>query len=361
MAVAMHPIDTRAAAEPAHGAAPDQLDLGPLFDCVLEAVIVAQLRSGRIVMWNPAAEKLFGYSARRAIGKSIEMLMPAPIAQVHHAGLERYMRTGRGLIVDADGPVEMPALTSSGEEIRVELALREITGPDGERYAVAMIRDAMQRKTLELTNLELVQARVARSEAESDLAARDELLDTVIETLQAGGGCGDLDTLVDALREFRRLHTGQLSVRLGQIDLVDVAHAAADAARRRSTGRRLVVDAPPKAAVTCDPARMRQVLDQVLDEAIRRTSGGARIELRLEMVSRHLAQLTIRSDACGDTRPAGASLQLSRTLVQRQGGTFATAISSGGSLEVIMTLPGSPPPGRRKSSRSRKLGHSATS
>jgi signal transduction histidine kinase len=287
--------------------------------------------------------------------------MPAPIAQVHRAGLERYMRTGHGLIVDADGPVEMPAVTRSGEEIRVELTLSELASSDGERFAVAMIRDAMQRKTLELTNLELVQARVARSEAEAELAARDELLDTVIDTLQTADVSGVLRDLTDALHEFRRLHTGQLAVRLAQADLVDIVHAAADAARRRSPGRRLLIDTPPNAPVTCDPARIRQVLDQLLDEAIRRTSGGARISMRLEMVSPHLAQLTIRSDACGDTRPAGASLQLSRTLVQRQGGTFATAISSGGSLEVVMTIPGSPHTARRKPSRSRKLGRRAAS
>jgi len=114
------------------------------------------------------------------------------------------------------------------------------------------------------------------------------------------------------------------------------------------------VHAPPMAAVNCDPARMRQVLDQVLDEASRRTRDGARIELNLELVSAHLVQLDIRCEPCGDARPAGPALQLSRTLVQRQGGTFTTAISSGGSLEVVMTLPGSTHPPRRRSSRSRR-------
>jgi|SRR5579864_7988990 len=358
MAVAMNLIGARAASESARSTG---LDLGVLFDRVLEAVVVARLRSGRIVMWNRAAERLFGYTAQQAIGQSIEMLMPAPIAQVHRAGLERFLRTGHGLIIDADGPVEMPAVTSSGEEIRIELSLSELDSPDGEGYAVAVVRDARQRKALELTNLELVQARVARSEAESELAARDELLDSVIGTLQRDPTPEDLQRLGNSLEEFRRLHSGQLAVRLIATDLVDLVHAATDSARRRSTHRRFVVDTPPNASVECDPARMRQVLDQVLDEAIRRTSGGARIEARLEMISPHLAQLTIRSEACGDTRPAGASLHLSRILIHRQGGTFATAISTGGSLEVIVTLPASPHPARRKPSRSRRPGHRAAS
>lgn len=360
MAVAMNPIGAPSVPvfETLRG---DRLDLGVLFDRVLEAVVVAQLRTGRIVMWNRAAERLFGYTAREAIGRSIDMLMPAPIAEVHRTGLERYLRTGHGLIIDADGPVEMPAVTRSGEEIRIELSLSELSRPDGERYAIAVVRDAQQRKALEMTNLELVQARVARSEAESELAARDELLDSISDTLHSDPSPEDLARLGSTLDEFRRLHSGQLGVRLVTTDLVDLVHAATDSARRRSTHRRFLVDTPPQAAVECDPARMRQVLDQVLDEAIRRTSGGARVEVRLEMISPHLAQLTVRSDACGDTRPAGASLHLSRTLTQRQGGTFATAISSGGSLEVILTLPGSPHRARRKPSRSRKLGQRAAS
>src|SRR6267378_2537654 len=43
------------------------LDVGALFEQALDAVVIARLSTGRIVMWNPAAEKLFGYTARDAI------------------------------------------------------------------------------------------------------------------------------------------------------------------------------------------------------------------------------------------------------------------------------------------------------
>src|SRR5262249_13345786 len=155
-----------------------ELKLGVLIDRVIDAVIVARLDSGRIVLWNPAAEKLFGYTAEEAVGRSIEMLMPEPIAHLHRTGMERYMRTGRGLIIDADSPVEMPARTRSGEEVRVEINLSELQSLSGERYAMAVMRDARHRKQLELANLELVQARLARSEAEARLAAIDQLLES---------------------------------------------------------------------------------------------------------------------------------------------------------------------------------------
>ena len=86
---------------------------------MLDAVVIARLSTGRIELWNPAAERLFGFSAQEAIGQSIEILMPEPIADVHRAGYERYLRTGHGLIIDAGAPVEMPARTKSGDDIRI--------------------------------------------------------------------------------------------------------------------------------------------------------------------------------------------------------------------------------------------------
>lgn len=333
-------------------AGPD-LQLGTLFDRVLDAIVVAHLTSGRIVHWNDAAEKLFGYPAAEALGQSIEILMPEPIAEVHRAGMARYLRSGHGLIIDSDSPVEMPARKRNGEEFRVELALSELNDPSGERYAVAAIRDATMRKQLELTTLELVQARVGRSEAEAALAGRDELLVTISSMLDGEPTPEELQVLAHALAEFRRLQTGQLQMRIEQTDLVDIVHAAADDARRPMSRRRLLIHTPPLAAVSCDPNRMRQVLDQVLEEAKRRTRDGARIEITVAVVSPHLVQLSVRTDACGDTRQAGPGLQLSRTLVQRQGGTFTTTISSGGSLEVVLTLPGSPHLPRRRPRRPR--------
>jgi PAS domain S-box-containing protein len=338
-----------------------ELHLGVLFDRVLDAIVVGQLATGRIVRWNRAAEKLFGYTAEQAVGQPIEILMPEPIAQVPRAGLARYLRTDHGLIIDADGPVEVPARTRSGDEIRVEVTLSELRDSNGERFAVAAMRDATLRKQHELTTLELVQARVARSEAEAELASRDELLATLRDSLQGEPTPEELRRLVRQLTDFRQLHAGQLQVRSVETDLVDIVHAAADDARRRVPNRRWLVHTPPLATVSCDPARMRHVLDQLFDEATRRTRDGARVELKLELVSTHLVQLTVRSEPCGDSRPAGPGLQLSRTLVQRQGGTFTTAISSGGSLEVVMTLPGSPHPPRHRSNRPRRSGRAASS
>jgi PAS domain S-box-containing protein len=350
------------------GAAPQSDDIatdlgvGALFDQLLDAVVIATLSTGRIVMWNPAAEKLFGYTAQEAIGKPIEMLMPEPIAHIHRAGLERYVRTGHGLIIDADSPVEMPARTKGGDVLRVELTLSELQSSEGERFAMAMIRDATRHRQLELTTLELTQARIARAEAEGELAARDELLDAVEATLESATTSDELQRLGRSLADLRRLRSGELRARPVDVDLVDLIYAGADSARRRAQGRRLLVHAPPSAPASCDPVQLRQILDQVLDELIRRSSEGGRIELRVDVLSPQLVQLSVRADTnCAALpRPLGVNLLISRMLIQHQGGTFHTELSSSGSLEVIMTAPGSPQSMRRRPSRPRRLGRAAS-
>jgi PAS domain S-box-containing protein len=316
-----------------------ELDVGVLFDRLLDAVVIARLGTGRIVLWNPAAEKLFGYSASEAIGQSIEILMPRPIAVVHRTGLERYVRTGHGLIIDAAAPVEMPARTKSGEEIRIEMALSELQSARGERFALAVVRDATQRKQLELTNLELVQARVAQSEAEAELSARDQLLDSVAAALESSPQPDELQRLSDDLADFRRLHGGELAVRPQDADLVDLVHVAADTVRDRAMGRRLLVHAPPTAPATFDLIRTRQVVEQILDEAVHRSSPDSRIYIGLEQPNVQSAQLTVRAEGTGYARELGLGLHLGKSLMERQGGTLTTTVTPRGGLEVVLTLP----------------------
>jgi PAS domain S-box-containing protein len=329
------------------------LDVGVLFDRLLDAVIIARLSTARIELWNPAAEKLFGFSAHEAIGQSIEIIMPVAIANVHRIGYERYLRTGHGLIIDAGAPVEMPARTKSGEDIRIELSLSQLQNAHGERFALAVIRDAMNHKRLELTNLELTQARVARSEAEAAVTARDELLDGVTATLQAAPDLDELQRLTTALSDIRRLHTGQLTVSPEDGDLVDIATAAVEGARRHARGRRIRFNTPPRMPATFDAPRTRQILEQVLDEAWHRTPDGSRLDIRLENLSPRIVQVNIAAPGTGSDRGVGIGLHLSRELMHRQNGTFTVAMSANGGIDVVMTLPAPSPsaPLRRQKRR----------
>ncbi|MBO0879538.1 MAG: PAS domain S-box protein, partial [Mycobacterium sp.] len=79
---------------------PADVGIGRLFQAVRDAVIVADASSGQILLWNPAAETLFGYTPEEAIGMSIEVLVPRRLQPRHRAGLAHYNATGHGAIID---------------------------------------------------------------------------------------------------------------------------------------------------------------------------------------------------------------------------------------------------------------------
>ena len=132
---------------------PQDLGIGRLYEAVRDAVVVADARTGRIVLWNPAASRIFGYSRPEALGMFVEALIPPDLRDRHRAGLARYRETGTGRYVGSDTPLELPALRKGGEEIRVELSLSAIgpadDEPNGGHYALAIIRDVTERKRLE--------------------------------------------------------------------------------------------------------------------------------------------------------------------------------------------------------------------
>jgi PAS domain S-box-containing protein len=133
---------------------PEDLGFGRLFERIRDAVIVADASTQRIVLWNAAAAKMFGYSASEALNKRVEELVPEPLKDAHRAGITRYARTGHGRYIDSDAPLDLPAVKKSGQEIRVELSLSPISlvhdADDGEaQFVLAIVRDVTERKRAE--------------------------------------------------------------------------------------------------------------------------------------------------------------------------------------------------------------------
>ena len=67
---------------------PGDLGIGRLFEHVRDAVVVADASNGQVVLWNPAAEKMFGYSTAEAAGLLVEELVPLQlISQKYRQGV----------------------------------------------------------------------------------------------------------------------------------------------------------------------------------------------------------------------------------------------------------------------------------
>ncbi|MDB5098104.1 MAG: sensor signal transduction histidine kinase [Cyanobacteria bacterium RYN_339] len=134
----------------AHGSSsPLDFGIGALFWQIPEAVIVADGATGQIVLWNPAAEAMFGYTSEEMVGRDVEVIIPPQHRAAHHHGMHRFHETGHGPLIDARKPVELPALRRDGTQLTVELSLSPTTGPDGVAYAMAVVRDVTARKASE--------------------------------------------------------------------------------------------------------------------------------------------------------------------------------------------------------------------
>lgn len=126
---------------------PGALGIGQLFGVVGDAVIVGEASAGRIVLWNPAAERIFGYPAEEAVGMPIEELVPPALRGRHRDGLRRFATSGETVLVGSGRAVELPAIRRDGTELWVELTLSpiEADGVPG-RFVLGIVRDVTERR-----------------------------------------------------------------------------------------------------------------------------------------------------------------------------------------------------------------------
>jgi two-component system cell cycle sensor histidine kinase/response regulator CckA len=111
-------------------------------DAALDCVVMMDHR-GRIVEFNPAAERTFEYSADEVVGRELaDVLVPPRLRDRHRAGLARYLETGEGTLFGRR--LEMPALTGDGREIPVELTIARVDLP-GPPVFSGYIRDISER------------------------------------------------------------------------------------------------------------------------------------------------------------------------------------------------------------------------
>ena len=84
-----------------------------------DAAFVADVASERIVLWNAAAEALFGYSVKEALALTVETLAPSKLRQGPQVNLAMDGATWHGQMLDAHMPLELQARSKDGAEMYV--------------------------------------------------------------------------------------------------------------------------------------------------------------------------------------------------------------------------------------------------
>jgi PAS domain S-box-containing protein len=119
------------------------IDPAALVDAIGDAVIVSDVQ-GRVVVWNPAAERLFGWTAAEAVGQRMDMIIPERLRQRHWEGYDKSMATGETRY--AHDVLRVPAVDKSGRSMSIAFTVFMLFGPDGKVSACgSVIRDETDR------------------------------------------------------------------------------------------------------------------------------------------------------------------------------------------------------------------------
>lgn len=117
-----------------------------ILETALDCVISID-HSGKVVEFNPAAERTFGYPRAEAVGRDMADLIVPPVHRAgHRSGLERFLATGEGPVLNRR--IELPALRRDGTEFPAELAITAVS-VGGRPVFTAYLRDITARKLAE--------------------------------------------------------------------------------------------------------------------------------------------------------------------------------------------------------------------
>lgn len=274
-----------------------------MFETVVDGVILIDER-GRIELFNPAAEAIFGYRADEAIGQSVNMLMPSPYRDAHDGYMQRYLQGGEAQIIGIGREVQ--GRRKDGSLFPMDLAISE-THVDGRRLFSGLVRDITERKTAEW---ELVKARESAelaSRAKSDFLSRmshelrtpmnailgfGQILETdpnldaaqrdsVQEILKSGR---HLLALINEVLDLARVEAGGLAIEPEPVACRTMVESCLAIVRPLAAQRDIALEADiaDDCVVTADPLRLRQVLLNLLSNAIKynREAGSVRVTCR---------------------------------------------------------------------------------
>jgi two-component system CheB/CheR fusion protein len=279
--------------------------------------IISKDLNGIIATWNQGAQSLFGYTEQEAIGKSITMLIAPERMNEEPSILER-IRQGKLV-----GYYETIGIRKDGTRVDISLAVSPIFDSDGNIVGASRIaRDITERKRAEDERAALLlREQAARGQAEAANRVKDEFLAMVSHELRTPLNAivgwthllkrGKLNqseseraiqtiarnataqaAIIDELLDVSSIISGKLKLDMKPVDLAAVINAAVDAIRPAADAKAIevVTSFDQKAGLVAGEAvRLRQVILNLLTNAIKFTPEEGRVEVQLKRADHHVA------------------------------------------------------------------------
>jgi PAS domain S-box-containing protein len=288
--------------------------------------IVSKTLDGVIVSWNPAAERMFGWTAGEVVGKSITIIVPEDRLDEERNVLEQLRR---GQSIDH---YETMRVRKDGVQIPISLTVSPIRNLSGTVVGASKIaRDISDRRRVEEERGRLLaQEQAARADAERASRVKDEFLATLSHelrtpltsimgwvrmlrqrTLEEGAAERALEIvdrntqaltrLVEDILDISSITMGRFRLENMPVDLAAVIRAAVDAVRHAATAKNIRLDVTLDASVrpvAGDAGRLQQVVWNLLSNAVKFTPDGGHVDVSLAP-SGSYAELRVVDDGQG--------------------------------------------------------------
>jgi PAS domain S-box-containing protein len=291
-----------------------------MLESALDCVVTMDHR-GRVVDFNPAAERTFGYTAAEVQGREMsEFIVPPSLRAAHRQGLARYLATGDARVLDQR--IEITGMRSTGQEFPVELTITRIRR-DGPPLFTGYLRDITERKRAE-EELRSSRARIveaadeARRRLERDLhdGAQQRLVQVSLELSLARAELprnrAEAERLLDEAAEHLREATAELREFARGVHPVALTEgglqAALPALVRRCPVRTRLVEVPPGRLPAVVEAAAYFFVSEGLTN-VARYSGASRAEVRVALADGHLTVEVADDGRGGAELGAGSGLR----------------------------------------------------
>jgi PAS domain S-box-containing protein len=123
-----------------------QARLAAIISSTMDAIITVD-EEQRIVLFNRAAERIFGYRSQQLIGKNLDILIPEDLRAAHRVHIRKFGETGitsRSMF----SPRTLNALRSNGEQFPIEATISQVEAA-GQKLFTVVLRDLSERKRAE--------------------------------------------------------------------------------------------------------------------------------------------------------------------------------------------------------------------
>jgi PAS domain S-box-containing protein len=191
--------------------------LSGLLESAMDGIITVDEQQ-KIVLYNRAAEKIFGWPGAQVMGRPLDILLPERFRAGHHDHIRRFAQTGVTSRRMGDGTV-IHGLRASGEEFPMDASISQLDSPDGKLFTV-ILRDVTERIRAQDDLAAFATQASAIREQEKSRVAR-ELHDELAQSLTAL----KMDTIW--LRDQLPREAGPLAQKLdGMLAMLDASVAA---------------------------------------------------------------------------------------------------------------------------------------